>query len=132
MKPSKQLRALSVLLVLVLLTAALAMAVSAQDILDIVVSPKVLSLNSKGGSVSVHTNLIYDSGYVVTLSVDGEDLVTRTFADDCGDLVVKCDIDKVKGIVSVGEATFELQVETTKRTSLVGTDTIRVVSVGKR
>jgi len=131
MKMSNRVRAISVLVVLVVLTAALATVVSAQESLDIVVSPKVLSLNSKGGSISVHTNLNYGLAEEVVLSVDGESLETGTFADDRGDLVVKADIDDVKSIVSVGEATFVLQVETAVG-QLVGTDTIRVVGPAKR
>ena len=100
---------LVMLLAVVLTTGALA-----EDTIEVVVvvSPNVLNLNSNGGSVSLHTDIDY--AVVVVGGVElyvGGDLVKPiwTFADLRGDLVVKCNIDIVKDMVDVGEATFVLK-----------------------
>ena len=118
------------LLAVVLTTGALA-----EDTIEVVVvvSPNVLNLNSNGGSVSLHTDIDY--AVVVVGGVElyvGGDLVKPiwTFADLRGDLVVKCNIDIVKDMVDVGEATFVLKGTTTNGTSYSGTDTIAVIARG--
>ncbi len=56
-----------------------------------------------------------------------------TFADDLGNLVVKCDLEIVKDLVTEGEATFTLTVTLNNqdKTVLTGEETIAVVSHGQ-
>ena len=73
--------------------------------------------------------------YVDDVLVDEKDAEGEyniwTFADDRGDLVVKCNIDIVKGMVTVDEeATFVLEVDTDDG-PYSGTDTIAVIDRGK-
>lgn len=59
--------------------------------LEIQVAPGTLVLSSKGGNLTVHTDVRYTPDADVCLVVDGtvvDDVVT--FADDCGNLVVQC------------------------------------------
>ena len=93
-----------------LLTALMVIPVSGavlakdQDINTIVVAPNVISLESNGGSIHVHTGIggIPDD---VTLYVNDVEVMDRLylFTDSCGNLVVKCSITTVKGMVTVGE-----------------------------
>jgi len=101
-----------------------------ENVIEVVVSPNVLNLQSNGGSVSLHTDINYNLVDGVELEVEGYFPEIRTFADDRGDLVVKCDIDTIKGMVSEGTATFNLTVDTTYGVYL-GTDTIEVISRGR-
>ena len=115
-----------------LLAVILTSGVLAQDnTIEVVVSPNVLNLKSNGGSVSLHTDIRYALVSDAELYVEGQ-LVEpiSTFADDRGDLVVKCNLDKVKDMVAVGEATFVLNA-TTQDGLYSGTDTIRVIARGK-
>ena len=123
---------LVMLLAVVLTTGALA-----EDTIEVVVvvSPNVLNLNSNGGSVSLHTDIDYAVVVVDGVELYVEDQLVEqiwTFADDRGDLVVKCNIDIVKGMVDVrlGEATFRLEV-VTESGQYIGTDTIAVIDRGK-
>lgn len=115
-----------------LLAVILTSGVFAQDnTIEVVVSPNVLNLNSNGGSVSLHT----DIGYTLVLGAElyVEDQLAEqisTFADSRGDLVVKCNLDTVKSMVAVGEATFVLEVDT-QNGPYSGTDTIAVIARGK-
>jgi|GEM_PF-1837836 len=120
----------------ILLTAALIAAVfptvilAQEDTINVMVSPNTLALNSSGGSVSLHADINYNLVEGTSLTVDGEELtILFTFADDRGDLVVKCSIDELKGMVSAGteELLFVLTVET-ENGDLTGNDTIRVAS----
>ena len=120
------------LLLVTLVAVILTSGVFAQDnTIEVVVSPNVLNLKSNGGSVSLHTDIRYALVLDAELYVEGQ-LVEpiSTFADDRGDLVVKCNLDKVKDMVAVGEATFVLEV-TTQDGLYSGTDTIRVIARGK-
>jgi hypothetical protein len=119
------------LLISALLTVPLAGTVFASDnTIDIVVSPNVLSIESNGGSISVHTDIGYVSAADAALTVNGE-LIDRiwTFTDSRGNLVVKCSINTVKSIV-VGEdeATFVLTADYNGGI-YTGTDTIAVIQV---
>ncbi len=124
------------LIVGIMLTAALLAAVfptavlAQEDNLEFVVSPNMLALNSNGGSVSLHADINYSLVEGTSLTVDGEDFpIAYTFADDRGDLVVKCNIDTLKSVIPEGaaEAVFALTVETASGV-LSGTDTIGVAS----
>ncbi|MFC2026427.1 hypothetical protein ACFLUX_00415 [Chloroflexota bacterium] len=124
------------LLVVVVLCIGVTSPVLANDnSIEVIVSPNVLNLNSNGGSLSIHTDIDYssvDSVDDVSLKVN-EKVITDIwiFSDDRGDLVVKGDIETVKGMVSIGEATFELSVNTNANIEYNGSDTIRVISCGK-
>ena len=89
------------LLVSAILTLLLSGAALADDnTIDMVVSPNVLNIESNGGSISIHTDIDYVSEADTTVEVNGTEIeVISTFTDNCGNLVVKCDIDEVKGIV---------------------------------
>ena len=102
--------------------------------IEVVVSPNVLNLRSNGGSLSLHTDIGYGSVGVAELYVDDQPEPVDgiwIFADDRGDLVVKCSLYTVKGMVEVGEATFRLEVDTKDGLHYSGTDTIRVIACGK-
>jgi len=79
--------------------------------------------------VSLHTDINYSWVVDVELEVEGNLPAIHTFADDRGDLVVKCDIDTIKSMVSEGTATFDLTVYTEEAT-YSGTDAITVISRG--
>ena len=117
------------LLISIILIVPLSGAILAEDnAIEVVVSPNVLALNSNGGSISLHADIRYSLVEDTSLTVNGEDMpIASTFADDRGDLVVKCDIDELKEMVSEETtATFELTVGTESGDEYTGTDTIRV------
>ena len=117
------------LLVFAMTTAVVA--VAQVNTIEMAVSPSTLNLKSNGGSVSIHAVIAYNAVTEVELTVDGQSVINfGTFADDRGELVVKCDIDMIKSMVSVGTATFDLTAHTQNGT-YVGTDTIRVIDRGK-
>jgi hypothetical protein len=121
------------LLVVTLVAVILANGVFALDgTIEVVVSPNVLNLKSNGGSLSVHTDIGYHSVARAELLVDGTPVEgIWTFPDDRGDLVVKCDLGTVKGMVEVGEAVFRLDVDTKDGADYSGTDTVAVIDRGK-
>ena len=98
--------------------------------INMVVFPNVLNIESNGEYIHVHTDISYDSAAVANLEVKGttiEDIYT--FADSCGNLVVKCAIDPVKTIVSDDdEAVFTL-IYNYNGEIYSGTDTIDVIRV---
>jgi len=100
--------------------------------IGVMVSPNVLALNSNGGSVSLHANINYYSVSLAetALTVNGEPLkIYYQFADDRGDLVVKCSIGELKNMVEEdSEAVFVLTVYTKIGGEYEGTDTIRIAS----
>jgi len=120
-------------LLVIILVAILPAAVFAQEnTVDVQLSPNTISLHSNGGVISLHVDINY--GLVVTEDLElvlNEEFpvsILYTFADDRGDLVIKCSIDEVKEIVSVSEgtATFDLTVVTADGI-YTGTDSARVV-----
>jgi len=133
------------LLVTLLALSATVFADEGENILEIQVSPHTLNLASNGGTFSIHADVNYSSVAEVALTVeeailivnhtveveDGEPAPCYTFADDRGDLVVKCNLETVKGMVSAGEATFELEVLTDDGMTYMGENTIDVISRGK-
>ena len=118
------------LIISTILIVPLSGAILADDnSIEVVASPNVLALNSIGGSVSLHTDISFSLVENISLTVNGEDMpITGTFADDRGNLVIKCDIDTLKEMVSEETtAVFELTVSTESSDEYTGTDTIRVV-----
>jgi hypothetical protein len=98
---------------------------------EIQVSPNTINLKSNGGVFSIHAVISYSSVTQVELSVDGQNVSEfTTFADDRGELVVRCSLEKIKSMISEGTATFVLVVHTASDTH-TGTDTIRVIDRGK-
>jgi len=123
----RKLSSLTPLLVLSALAAAMPAQAAA---LNIVVAPSTLNLASNGGCVTVHAEIGYGATQSVELSVNGQTAdVLFTFADSRGELVVRCDIETIKQMVSVGEATFALTVHTADGT-YTGSDTIKVIDRG--
>ena len=121
------------LFVIVLVTMLPAAVFAQEDTLDVQLSPNTISLNSKGGVISLHVDINYS--LVVTEDLElvlNEEFplsILYTFADDRGDLVIKCSLGEVKEIVSesVETAMFDLTVVTTDGTIYSGTDSARVV-----
>ncbi|MFC1977621.1 hypothetical protein ACFLWS_05085 [Chloroflexota bacterium] len=73
---------------------------AADGTIDVEVSPHVLNIESNGGSISIHTDIGYVAPEDTTVKVNGEEIERiSTILDNRGNLVVKCDIDEVKGIV---------------------------------
>ena len=129
--------ALGVVITVALLAGVLTTAALAEDDIKIVVSPKTLNLKSLGEDMVIHTDIPYslvmsvEDVKDVKVSVNGDSIdVVSTFADDRGDLVIKCDRQEVKDLVSAGDATFVASI-TTEAGVLTGEDTIRVISCPK-
>jgi len=119
------------LLVSTILVVPLSSAALADDnTIDMVVSPKVLNIESNGGSISIHTNIGYVSAADTTLEVNGNPIETLyTFTDSRGNLVVKCSINTVKTIV-VGEEEAVFVLTCNYNGGIYsGTDTIAVIQV---
>ena len=123
---------IGLLLVLAMLVVPASGVLAEDNSIDVVVSPNVLNLESFGGSVSLHTDIAYRLVEDAALTVNGiEVLPISTFADDRGQLVVKCSMATVEAIVEMvepGEATFDLTVTGTDGLTYSGTDTIKVIS----
>ena len=130
-------KALSVSSIIVALFSNVALA--SDGIINMVVSPYILNLESMGGSLSIHTDIGYVSEEDATLEVNGTTIeITRTFLDDRGNLVVKCNIDDVKEIfaddeeVEFGRTTEEAEFVLTANYdggTYIGSDTIEVIQV---
>ena len=123
-------RAGAVLAVTILGISLATVSIAQENVIEVVVSPNVLNLQSNGGSVSLHTDINYNWVDGVELEVEGNFPETSIFADDRGDLVVKCEIDTIKSMVLEGTATFNLTVDTTYGIYF-GTDTITVIDRGR-
>jgi len=92
---------------------------------QIVVSPHTLVLSSPGSWVSVHTNVPFGAVDRSTLELNGI-AVAWTKADARGNLVAKFDMDAVKAIVEIGEATLTLTGELLDGQLIDASDTITV------
>jgi len=101
--------------------------------IDIMVSPNTINLNWDGEWVTVHADIPL-AGVVTTTLFLNDVPVAWTKADAQLDLVAKFAVDDVKGIVSPPSATLRLVGEVMTSNGPVefyGTDTIKVVKVGK-
>ena len=118
------------LLLAALLVIPVSGAVLAEDgTIDMVVAPNVINLEYNGGSISVHTDIVYDGTSNVILKVNTTSVGISTSRDNCGYLVVKADFDDVKDILNAGEeAEFVL---TCNRDGMLytGTDYVSVIKV---
>lgn len=121
--------ALGVVITVALLAGVLTTAALAEGDIDIVVSPNMLSLKSTGDVISIHADITFASVTGVEVSVNGDSIdVLSTFADDRGDLVIKCDRQEVIGLVSVGTAIFVASITIEDEVLYSGVDTITVIS----
>lgn len=100
--------------------------------IDIVITPKVLNLDSEGVVATVHTDIAF--GAVSTSSVYLNDVLIQSWkADNRGNFVAKFNLDEVKGIDGVvpGEtATLTLSGETVDGVPFTGSADVRVIGVG--
>lgn len=90
--------------VLVCVLGVLVLLTSSVLALEIQVAPRTLVLSSKGGNLTVHTDVPFRSvdRDSVCLQINGtivEEEEVGLFADSCGNLVVQCGKDVVKEIV---------------------------------
>ncbi len=100
-------------------------------VIEMVVSPSTLNLGSKGGVISIHADIAYASVTGVSVAVNGTPIPhLYTFADSRGDLVIKCSLELVKGLVSTGTATFQASIFTDAG-EWSGEDVIPVISCPK-
>jgi len=128
-------KALFVSSILIFLLSNVALA--DDNTINMVVSPNVLNIESNGGSISVHTDIAYSGVEGASLEVNGTTIVNiETFADNCGNLVVKCSIGTVKSIVVgpdgivVGKEEAEFILKANYNGSMYsGSDTITVIQV---
>ena len=99
--------------------------------IELVVSPNVLNLESKGGVVTLHADLDYGLVDVDDLKLKVYDNISvpiaYTFADNCGDLVIKCNLETVKGMVVEGDVTLTFQLSI-NNDMYTGEDTISVIN----
>ncbi len=91
------------------------------------VSPATIALRSAGHDLTVHVDLPFGVVDTASLTLDGLP-ATGAFADDCGDLVVKFDLDAVKQRVAPPSATLTLYGNEMNGTPFHGSDTVRVVA----
>lgn len=109
----------------VALALSAGMAAQAQEI-SIAVSPNVFNLDSQGTWVTVHADIPYSSVSGASVTLNGIP-VEATFADDCGDLVAKFDLNTVKAILSLGAFELRLTGLTKDGGTFSGTDTVVVI-----
>ena len=124
MKRSLRFSVVALVLVVALAVGLTTLASAEDNTVDMVVSPNVLNLESNGGCVTLHVDIGYSDEYVLELEVNDQPLVIQSsFWDSRGDLVIRCDLATVKDMVEVGEATFNLTIDSL----YTGTDTISVI-----
>ncbi len=96
---------------------------------DIVIQPKAISLDSKGGTVSVHTDIDYSEGAPWTAATLNGLQAYLVKSDLCGNLVAKFDLDAVKAMVPEGAKQLTLPFEAIGAvTTHTGTDTVTITS----
>ena len=101
------------------------------------VSPGTIALDAQTRWLTIHANIPYgavdlEAGVEVAIG-DSEVPVEWTFADSLGDLVVKCPISAVKGIVKdMPSATVVLSGVTWIGDEFGGSDTVKVVSGSRK
>jgi len=123
------------LLVLGLLAAPVLCQADEPTIIDIVVSPSTINLDSQGVWVTVHADIPYSWVEGASVTLDGVP-VNFTKADDCGDLVAKFTVESIRALFPNIDEPVEVNL-TLCGDSLYGpfsgTDTVRVIKVsGKR
>jgi hypothetical protein len=106
-----------------------ARAASSSVAVEIMVSPSMIVLKEEGNWVTVHAVLPYSSVEPETVALNGVP-AALTFADDCGDLVAKFELEDICAIVAPPEATLTLTGVTTGGEIFEGIDTVRVMEKG--
>jgi hypothetical protein len=110
--------------------ALFAVTAAATDLLafeiSIDVAPSVVSLDSNGQVVTVHTDIAYSAVDAYTVALDG--LAIQSWkSDHRGNFVAKFNLDDVKEMVEVGTVTLTLMGATKDGEPFSGVDTIRVI-----
>ena len=85
--------------VLVAVCAIVTMIAGSVFALEIDVAPNVLVMKSKGGKVTVHTDVLFVEAESVSMDVNGTPIDVYTFPDCLGFLVAQCPRDDVKDII---------------------------------
>jgi hypothetical protein len=109
---------------------------TAEEIIEIQVSPSTINLAYQGTVVTVHADIPLRGVVTASLKLNGVE-VWYTKADARGDLVAKFDVDKVKNIISPPSATLTLtgvvEMPEGVQFDFSGTDTVKVIDQsGKR
>ncbi|MFC1805813.1 hypothetical protein ACFL09_02405 [Planctomycetota bacterium] len=102
-------------------------------------SPGTIALDAKNVWLTIHADIplgvvnVEDRDYL-RVAVNGVSVPwEHIFADSLGDLVVKCPIDDVKGILNgASSATVELSGITKAGEPFAGSDTVKVVAGGPK
>ena len=120
--------------VLVSIVAVVGMIAAANNALafeiTIDVAPSVVSLDSQGQVVTVHTDIAYWSVDGWSVALDG--LPIQSFkSDKRGNFVAKFNLDDVKEMIEVGSVTVTLMGETKDGEEFSGHDTIKVIKPRK-
>ena len=119
---------------LVSVVAVAAMVVSASSLLafdvTIDVAPSVVSLDSQGEVVTVHTDIAYGAVDAYSVALDGLPIQSWK-ADNRGNFVAKFNLDDVKDMIEVGTVEVTLTGTTKDGEEFSGSDTIRVIKPRK-
>jgi hypothetical protein len=94
--------------------------------ISIDVAPNVVSLDSQGQVLTVHTDIAYGLVDGWTVALDGLSIQSWK-ADNQGNFVAKFNLDAVKNMVSVGTVTVTLTGVTKEGDEFAGSDTIKVI-----
>lgn len=95
------------------------------------IAPNVVNIQSQGTWVTVHVEIAYDSVASASVTLNGIP-VNTTFADNCGDLVAKFQINRVKEVLTPGDVELTLEGDTIWGGSFSGTGTITVIDVKQK
>lgn len=130
--------AITLLVALSLLVGSAIGVLAEDDPIEIVASPNVLNLESFGLSVLLHTDFDFsevmypckDNLELVVNENDKVEVPVDCFPDYRGDLVVKYDMEAIKGLLweEDQEAIFDLYVMDEHGVTYYGSDTIKVIS----
>ncbi|MCL4206542.1 MAG: hypothetical protein KJ000_29005 [Pirellulaceae bacterium] len=121
---------LSILAALAMLAAA--NSASASEIIEITiqVAPNVVSLDSQGEVLTVHTDIAY--GLVDGWSVALNDQPIQSWkSDNQGNFVAKFNLDTVKSWIPIGTVTVTMTGVTKDGVEFAGSDTIKVIKPKK-
>jgi hypothetical protein len=120
----------AMVLVFMGLLLSLPMLASAQEVIEIQVSPNVLNLQNNGQVVTVHTEIAYSLVEGETVTMNGVE-INSWKADDQGNFVAKFLMSEIVGLpLNIGEEN-ELVLTGTKYdgSTFTGTDWILVINV---
>ena len=120
-----------------IICAPLGHAQDEQDLtVAIQVSPSMLVLGSPGKWVTVHADIPFgavDTSLPITITLNGVMIkAVSCFADDCGDLVAKFELEIVQEFAERPSAALTFAGTTRDGAAFTGTATIRVKGIGKK